>query len=181
MALPLTAEQRRFAKGALIATLIVFALGFLWQVWFTRYWMVAFSPTKTMCLPWRGLLADTTLGQPVERGDLVWFWIEPEKIHAASALPLPQFHDGMKFAKMVAGVPGDVVDINATGIYVNDRYWGDLDLLPKLGYDAAHYFRHEVVPPEHLLLLGTAPKSFDGRYWGFVPLSRIIGKAEALL
>lgn len=180
MASALNSDQRRFAKWALLATVAVFAAGWVFEHWFSARWQVAFAPTRSLCLPWRALLADTTVTEPVQRGDLVWFHVDVAAMNRTATGPLP-FKPEHKFVKMVAGVPGDVVDISSKGVYVNDAYWGELDLLRKLGRDAAFFYRREVIQPGHYFLLGSAPAAFDSRYWGAVPANRIIGRAKALL
>lgn len=176
----LNPAQRRFALWSLAGVVAMFLLGFVFQHWFMARWQVAFAPTRGLCLPWRAMLADTTLTGPLQRGDIVWFHIDLEALRSASKLTLP-FKEEHKFVKMVAGVPGDTVEISPKGVYVNGRYWGELDLLKKLGQDASFFYRKEVVPPGHYFLLGSAPNAFDSRYWGPVPEARIIGRAEALI
>lgn len=177
---PLTSAQRRFARWALLATVIVFAGGYVAEGWFSARWQIAFTPTKSLCLPWRVMLGDATFDGRVERGDLVWFHPDIETIQASSSATLP-FKTEHKFMKFVAGVPGDTVEVGPNGVWVAGRYWGELDLLRKLKRDAEVYYRTEVVPPGHVFVMGSAPNSFDSRYWGPVPLERIIGRGEALL
>lgn len=176
----LNADQRRFARWALLATVLVCAGGFFAERWFSARWQIAYTPTKSLCLPWRALLADTTLREPIARGDLIWFHPDIDAIQASSNQKVP-FKWEHLFVKFVAGVPGDTVEVGPKGVFVNGAYWGELDLLPKLKRDAASYYRKEVVPPGRYFVMGSAPNSFDSRYWGPVEQERIIGRAEALL
>lgn len=171
--------RRRFARWALIATVAAFAVGVAGEKWFVRYWQVAFAPTRDLCLPWRVLLADRSLNAPVERGDLVWLYPDLVAVGASSAKLLP-FKPEHRFVKLVAGVAGDEIEVSAKGVFINGHYWGELDLLSSLGRDAAFFYRKQVVPPDHYLVMGSATRSFDSRYWGPIPLPRIIGHAKVL-
>ena len=42
------------------------------------------------------------------------------------------------------------------------------------------FLRDELVPPEHLWVMGATADSFDSRYWGFLPARQVIGRAYAL-
>jgi conjugal transfer pilin signal peptidase TrbI len=55
-----------------------------------------------------------------------------------------------------------------------------MDLIEKLGKQPGSFDRKEIVPAGQLLLLGTEPRSFDGRYWGFVPENEIVAKATPI-
>lgn len=85
-------------------------------------------------------------------------------------------------AKYVAGIPGDSVRVHAGVIWVNDVRWGTLDLVgkkqvppPVSRYDASY-----TVPRGKVLMLGSKNNSFDGRYWGLVDQSEIVGKAHVI-
>lgn len=84
--------------------------------------------------------------------------------------------------KYAAAVAGDRVRVDATGIYINDKKWGDLNpyVMRKTKMDIAKVARSYTILEGHVLMLGTLPRSFDGRYTGQIPLSRIDGKAVPL-
>jgi len=87
----------------------------------------------------------------------------------------PLLPDGQIVAKMVAGVPGDTVEVTAAGISINGRYWGPLNATVE------SVTRRFEIPEGELLLLGTLPRSYDGRYWGTVKLDQVIGRAWMVL
>ncbi|MEL6773116.1 MAG: signal peptidase I [Pseudomonadota bacterium] len=86
------------------------------------------------------------------------------------------------FLKRIAGLPGDRVTIGPNRTAVNGREVGQgLALAARLGLDAQDLVRSFTVPEGALFLMGDTADSYDGRYWGPLPASEIIGEARWLL
>jgi signal peptidase I len=91
------------------------------------------------------------------------------------------------FIKRVIGVGGDRVDIEGNKVYINGQKIED----PWGYYDAKNEWRrslgpvgpyeHVVVPQDHLFVLGdNRDNSQDSRFWGFVHINEVKGKAFIL-
>jgi signal peptidase I len=83
------------------------------------------------------------------------------------------------YIKRVIGLPGDKVEIRERKIYINDRLiedpWG---VYGTWGPSARDNYGPKEIPPGFLLVLGdNRDNSEDSRYWGFVPLDDVLGKA----
>jgi signal peptidase I len=104
------------------------------------------------------------------RGDIVVFKfpIEPEK----------------DFIKRVVGVTGDVIESRNKTIYVNGQpiveeyaIKKDPHIFPA-GAQARDNFGPITVPEDSLFVMGdNRDQSFDSRFWGFVDLKMVSGKA----
>ncbi len=84
--------------------------------------------------------------------------------------------------KRVVGLPGDVIQIKDNDVYINGKLYKEhYDLIPvdgSIGY-AFPYAVYEPlrVPPGHLFVLGdNRNNSDDGRFWGTLDRSNVIGR-----
>jgi signal peptidase I len=88
------------------------------------------------------------------------------------------------FIKRVIGVGGERVDIEGNRIYINGKQiedpWGHYDKKNEWRRNLGPVgpFEHVVVPKDHLFVLGdNRDNSQDSRFWGFVSVNKVKGKA----
>ena len=105
-----------------------------------------------------------------QRGDIVVFKFrqEPKK----------------DFIKRTIGVPGDVIEIRNKEVYVNKKrieqdyaIYTDLHIIPK-AMQPRDNFGPVTVPEDSIFVMGdNRDHSYDSRFWGFVDLKDVKGKA----
>ncbi|OGP78595.1 MAG: signal peptidase I [Deltaproteobacteria bacterium RBG_16_49_23] len=88
------------------------------------------------------------------------------------------------FIKRVIGIGEDRVDIEGNKVYVNGKQiedpWGHYDIKNEWRRNLGPVgpYEHVVVPKDHLFVLGdNRDNSQDGRFWGFVNVTEVKGKA----
>lgn len=127
------------------------------------------------CLPFTVAAVRYHHVESFKRGDLVVFTPPNHE--------MGDMFDNKIITKMVGAIPGDVVTVKDFKLSINGKEFGVLP--PEVVKNAARYMkrdpdsfnRTEIVPEGKLLMVGTLPRSFDGRYWGFMSQSAILGTA----
>jgi len=156
-----------FAAQCLLVLVVIAAGG----KWFMAHYSLALASGKP-CLP--GRLYLVAKGAPPDRNDLIAF------VADARAWP---YRPGMRFVKLVVGIPGDQVEIDGAcqGMVTGPDYATAfvleepvLDVLGKECRDLAGWYE---IPPGHFFVVGTLPDSYDSRYWGLVAPGQVIGRA----
>ena len=98
------------------------------------------------------------------RGDVVVFVAPPDPTQ--------------DYIKRVIGLPGDVVTVQGTQVYVNGKLLQEAYVKPYNQGNPDGSFTNRVIPPNDYLVLGDNRNgSSDSRAWGCVPRANIIGRA----
>ncbi len=103
-------------------------------------------------------------GKMPERGDVIVF-----------IFPLDKSKD---FIKRVIGLPGDTIRIEGKKVYINGKLYPDKHAYYDNSKPLIKEFGPVKVPKWGLFVMGdNRNHSYDSRFWGFVPLSYVKGKA----
>ena len=125
--------------------------------------------TKYIALPsaYGGFIRYTNIKLPgfkkLHRGDIVMFRFPKDK--------------SIDYVKRAIGLPGDTVEIKEKTVYINGLPLHEPYTYFSNGkdYERAHYGPN-TIPQGHIFVLGdNRDKSWDSRYWGFVPLENVFG------
>lgn len=158
-----------FAVQCLLVLVVILGAG----RWLTAHYSLALATGKP-CLPGRLYMVEK--GRQPAQDDLVAF--------VTDGRPVRPYCPGMRFVKLVAGRPGDQVEINADcqgRVTGPDGYIYEFNLeeavLDLLGKECRDFVAHYEIPPGHYFAVGTLPDSYDSRYWGLVQPNQVIGRA----
>jgi len=146
------------------------------QVLPPMFWDIGFQEGSTLLsVRWPDALLPLTkmrlpgLGKP-QRGDIIVFVYpgDPTK----------------DFIKRLIAVGGETVQIQDGAIFINGKEITDPRIKRTYYYNRGDYGavgQVVHVPPGYVFVMGdNSGSSYDSRYWGFVPESSIIGKADLI-
>lgn len=182
------AEPQRQGKSVLREYAEAFAMALLLALAIRTFVVQAFK------IPSGSMLPTLQVGDHILVNKFVYGFQMPVVGTRLLALRAPQRGDvivfeypvdpSKDFIKRVVGTPGDVVHIRAKRVYINDELWDDshayfADGLPSgRGHSPRDDYGPVTVPPNHFLVMGdNRDRSYDSRFWGFVDLSEVKGKA----
>ena len=125
------------------------------------------------CMPGKWLFVVDAKDKVLERGN----------IYALNAYGIEGvFKEGQKLAKFLVGMPGDEIVANEQGVFVNGKNLATDYLAGKwLGFEPGQFYGKKTLSENEYWFMGVGKMSFDSRYYGAMPLERIIGRAYALL
>ena len=88
-----------------------------------------------------------------------------------------------KIIKQLVGIPGDHLVINKSGVFINNQLLSTDLSVAHLLYQKqpSDFYKDEVIPTGSYFVFGTHPLSNDSRFWGYLPISDVLGKATGLL
>lgn len=145
--------------------------------WFSGHYRIVYDSIKgENCLPYSVFLVDLR-DRVTDRGEYIAFVTRQME---------PFYANGTVAVKLIAGVPGDRVQVGTEGVAINGHRWGALlhlkdgEKLWRMGRRLSDVERDEVIPEGHLWMMGTNPRSYDSRYWGYIDNEQIIGRAIPL-
>lgn len=113
----------------------------------------------------------------LHNGDYVIY--QPVKEVEAIAVQRGWMTKGQLFLKRIAALEGETfnIDLDKSAFYANGRYLGQIYTTDGTGKEMPIYnIGEKIVPKGYFLPYGMNPKSYDGRYTGYVPTENIYFK-----
>jgi len=159
-----------FIVQAILVTVVIVVVG----GYVKDRFKVGFGGQKRACLPWDVYLIDSH-NQNFQIGSLVAF--------IADGRMEPKFKEGTTVIKQVAGQGGDMVHVDAGAHYIVAG--ANYGVIEEEGAEVAqkklsNLLINETIPEKQLSVIGTLPRSFDSRYWGYVRPEQVIGRAYGI-
>jgi type IV secretory pathway protease TraF len=111
--------------------------------------------------------------QPIRRGILIAF-LQPPRADVPMAPLLPGTYGLLKY---VAGMEGDTIDENTTGVWINGHKWPNSE--PRAPHYHPYIIGRHVVPRGTVWALGTNHESIDSRYFGDVSIAHYVKNTGA--
>lgn len=157
-------QKRPWKKHALLM-LLVGAVSAPSSYYVLHRFEIGIDPQNNQCLPpYRIYLVDKHDRHPV-RGTTFAF----------NSKYMGEYGKGIK---MIDGVSGDIIAVDKEDTTVNGSMVGEgLALAAESGHTIGELTRSGVIPEGRIWLMGRTKLSFDSRYWGTIPETKIIGRA----
>lgn len=109
-----------------------------------------------------------------KKDDLIVFKYPGENIYS--------YKKDEQFVKIASCFPNDNLKVDENYEYFcNGKSIGKAPLRDGRGIELQHFIFNGIIPDNKYFVIGTHPKSWDSKYWGFVSKERIIATAKGLI
>lgn len=136
------------------------------------YGNIYYEKQVSKCLPWNVYWYSKEKFPVICRNDLVLF---PAKNMQ------PVIKNGMPIAKIVVGIPGDIIEIKNGNVFINNVFIVDVRYRAnKLNKPINNWDKKYRLKNDELFLLGSEKSSWDSRYWGPYPARFVYGHLQPL-
>lgn len=134
----------------------------------TARWTVVGNVSDPPCLTYDWFIVDKWDRTP-EKGAYFGFF----------TIDIPKFENGMRFVKIVGGVPGDRYKVEDGIAMVNSDDVGHIhpDIAEKLTKKISDFDTESVIPAGKYYMQATHERSYDSRYWGVIAENQLMGRA----
>lgn len=163
--------RMRFLRFSLVWTAVAWFVVTVVVNTISHTYKVGLDLEEVRCMPWRVYVLKFERPQ-VARGHFVAY-------RDFEGVMGPNYA-GRMLGKMIAGVPGDRVVVKDDFAWVNGWPVGKLIHNARLGRAPGAFDRDEIVPEGKVFVVGTEPRSYDSRYWGFLGQHALIGSLSPL-
>lgn len=104
----------------------------------------------------------------ISKGDIIYFSLPIET---------PYYKKSSNFGKIVMCMSGEELKTKGFDYYCNKEYLGTAKTTDKDGKPVEQFVFNGKIPNGSFFVMGTHPRSYDSRYWGFVSERDIKGVA----
>lgn len=167
--------SRRFYLRATLASSGLLGIAFATAAWFAPVPRLVWNASASAPI---GLYRVDVSAVPA-RGDLIV--IRPPRAAARFMAKRHYLPVGVPLLKYVAALPGDRICRSGTALTINGITAAIARRADRLGRPLPEWCGCRVVQPDEIFLLNDEPDSLDGRYFGAMPASGMIGRAHPLL
>lgn len=167
--------SRRFYLRATLASAGLLGIAFAAAAWFAPAPRIIWNASVSAPI---GLYRVDVSAIPA-RGDLVV--IRPPRAAARFMAERHYLPADVPMLKHVAALPGDRICRSSSSVTVDGIPAAVARRADRLGRPLPEWRGCRVVGPDEIFLLNAAPDSLDGRYFGAMPASGLIGRAHPLL
>ena len=167
--------SRRFYLRATLASAGLIGVAFVAAAWFAPVPRIIWNASASAPI---GLYRVDVSAVPV-RGDLAV--IQPPRDAARFMAERHYLPVGVPLLKHIAGLSGDRICRNGTAVTVDGITAAIARRADRLGRPLPEWRGCRIIRADEIFLLNAAPDSLDGRYFGAMPASGLIGRAHPLL
>jgi len=133
---------------------------------------IMIQPTGSLA---RGLYLKSELTKKPAAGNIVSVSFKDKDVSGRSkTYPLPKNMPWKSFLKVIAGIPGDIINVSDDGIFINGKYWGPVHKVTSKGRSLLKVIDGEYrLKKDWFLTLTPHHMSYDSRYYGPVHISQL--------